>query len=88
MAPDHSRLDPVELEQLKGLGVVASRDLDLVAVLAEEGDQGPEDEHVRAGSHVDPDAHGLSGHRSACDACGTAESQTRNGFAAKLIAGG
>ena len=57
MAPDRSRLDPVQLEQLHGLRVLACGDLDLVAALAEQRDQRPEDEHVRRVGHVDPDAH-------------------------------
>ena len=57
VAADQLGLDPVQLEQLQRLRVVARGDLDLVAALAQERDQRPEDEHVRRRGHVDPDLH-------------------------------
>ena len=58
MPADHRvGLEPVQLEQLQRLRVVARRDLDLVAAPAQDPDQRPEDEHVRARRHVDPDSH-------------------------------
>src|SRR5207253_6649488 len=55
MPADDRRLEPVQLEQLERLRIVAGRDLDLVATLAEETDQRPEDEHMRRRRHVQPD---------------------------------
>src|SRR6266540_5698021 len=46
---DQGRLNPVSLEQLQRLRVVPGRNLDLVAALPEQRDQGPEDQHVRRG---------------------------------------
>ncbi len=57
VAPDHFGLDPVPLEELERLRVVASGDLDLVAALFEEPDQGPEHQHMSRGGDVDPDLH-------------------------------
>ena len=50
-------LDPVQLEELERLGVVARGDLDLGSALAEQREQRPEDEHVRRRGDVDPDPH-------------------------------
>src|SRR5207237_8164049 len=49
VAADHLRLDAVQLEELKRLGVLAGRDLDLVAATPEQLDERPEHEHVRRG---------------------------------------
>ena len=57
VAPDHLGLDPVPLEQLERLRVVARRHLDLVATLPQEPDQRPEHQHVRRRGDVDPDLH-------------------------------
>src|SRR5258707_4026444 len=54
---DHLCGEAVQLEQLKGLRVVARRDLDLVAALPHQLDQRTEHQHVCARRHVDPDAH-------------------------------
>src|SRR5262245_56340203 len=43
------------LQELECLRVVAGRHLDLVAALAEEADQRPEDQHVGGCRDVDPD---------------------------------
>src|SRR5439155_3634366 len=59
-AADHLRPEPVQLEQLERLRVLAGGDLDVVAALAHELDQRPEHEHVRARGHVYPDSHGLA----------------------------
>src|SRR5690349_24819090 len=45
------------LQELQGLRVVAGRDLDLVAALAQDGDQRPEDQDVSRSGDVDPDLH-------------------------------
>ena len=55
MAPDHLGLETVQLEQLLRLRVLPRRDLDVVPLLAQDRDQRPEDEHMRARRHVDPD---------------------------------
>src|SRR5207248_5576560 len=55
VSPDHLRLDPVQLEELERLRVLARRHLDLVAAPPQELDQRPEHEHVRRRGHVDPD---------------------------------
>ena len=57
---DHLRLEPVQLEQLERLRVVARGDLDLVSSTPKDPDQRSEDEHVRARRHVDPDLHGAA----------------------------
>ena len=57
VAAEHLGLDPVELEQLERLRVVARRDLDLVAPVAQDPDQRPEHEHVGRRGHVHPDPH-------------------------------
>jgi hypothetical protein len=57
VATDRRRLDPMQLEQLHRLRVLARGHLDLVAALLEQPDQGTEDEHVRGVGQVDPDAH-------------------------------
>ncbi len=56
VAPEHLGLDPVELEQLEGLRVIARRDLDLVAPVAEKPNQRTEHQHVRRRRHVEPDS--------------------------------
>ena len=55
--PDRCRVDPVQLEQLQRLRVLARGDLDLVTALAEQPDQRLEDQDVRRVGEVDPDAH-------------------------------
>ena len=57
---DHRCLHAVRLDQLDRLRVVARGDLDLVALLAQQLDERPEDERVRARRHVDPDLHATS----------------------------
>ncbi len=57
VAAEHFGLDPVELEELERLRVVARGDLDLVAPLAQDPDQRPEHEHVGRRRHVHPDTH-------------------------------
>ena len=58
MASHHRvRLEPVQLEQLERLRVVARGDLDLVAAAAHDLDERPEDEDVSRCRDVDPDAH-------------------------------
>ena len=55
--PDDVVRDPVQLEQLERLRVVAGGDLDVVAGLASSAQQRPEERHVRRVRDVDPDAH-------------------------------
>ena len=55
--PDHLRLDPVQLQQLQRLGVVARGELDLRSSLAQQRHQRPEHQHVGRCRHVDPDLH-------------------------------
>jgi hypothetical protein len=50
--------NPVTLEQLDRLCVLARGDLDLGALLTQQRYQRPEHEHVRRRRHVDPDPHG------------------------------
>ncbi len=57
MAADHLGRQPVQLEELQRLCVVARGDLHLVTATAHQLDQRPEHEHVCARGHVDPDAH-------------------------------
>ncbi len=45
--PDDAVRDPVQLEQLEGLRVVAGGHLDVVPVLGEQPQQRPEERHVR-----------------------------------------
>ena len=45
--PDDSMRDPVQLEQLECLRVVAGGHLDVVTVLGEQPQQRPEERHVR-----------------------------------------
>ena len=47
----------MQLEELECLRVVARRQLDLGAPVAQDPDQRPEHEHVRRRGHVDPDPH-------------------------------
>ena len=60
MPAEHVGLDPVQLQQLHGLRVVAGGDLDRVAALAQDRDQRPEDQHVGRRGDVDPDVHSRS----------------------------
>src|SRR5579864_4150062 len=73
--PDHLRLEPVQLQQLQRLRVVARRDLHLVAARLHDLDQRPEHEHVRARRHVDPDLHtssdSIRAERSVGGSCST-----------------
>jgi len=54
---DHLGLEPVQLEQLEGLRIVARGDLNLVAAPPQELDQRPEDEDMGRRGHVHPDLH-------------------------------
>ncbi len=56
MAADDRGLDAVLVEQLERLCVVARRHLYVVAVSAQETEDGPEDQDVRRGRDVDPDS--------------------------------
>src|SRR5438132_7406066 len=64
MPADDRRLEPVQLEQLQRLRIVAGRDLDLVATLVEETDQRPEDEDMRRRRQVQPDLQAGTSTRS------------------------
>ena len=55
--PEQLGLEPVQLQQVDRLRVVARRDLDLVPAGTEKVDQRPEHQHVSRRSHVDPDSH-------------------------------
>ena len=55
--PITSASSPCSSSSCERLRVVARGDLDLVAALPQDRDQRPEDEHVRARRHVDPDPH-------------------------------
>ena len=89
---DRRRLDPVQLEQLHRLRVLARGHLDLVPALAQQPDQRPEDEHVRRVREVDPDAHlraTLTAHWiSFAYGHAPAGSVLRGGRAAELLRGG
>src|SRR5262245_1355025 len=50
----------MQLEQLDRLRVLARRDFDGVAALLEQGDQRPEERHLRRVRDVDPDAHAVT----------------------------
>ena len=79
MRADHLGLDRVPLQELERLRVVACRDLDLVAALAQQRDQRPEHQHVGRRRDVDPHLHSTSasslgsrsapGARSTCRSC-------------------
>ena len=58
VATDYGGLDPVQLKELHGLGVLTGGHVYLVALLAEEANEGPKDEDVGRVREVDPDAHG------------------------------
>ena len=60
---DQLGFEPVQLEQLQGLRVVARRQLDLGALLLQQAHQRPVDEHMRRRGHVDPDSHRFCPHR-------------------------
>jgi len=64
MAPELRVRDPVELQQLERLRVVASGHGDLVPALLEDLDDRPEHEHMRRRRHVDPDPHVAGSSRS------------------------
>src|SRR5215212_1069719 len=57
MLAERARRQPVQAQQLERLPVLPRGDLDLVAALAQQCDQGPEDEHVRGRRQIDPDPH-------------------------------
>jgi hypothetical protein len=57
VAADDRRFDRMPLEQLECLGVLAGRDLDLVAVGAEQLDQRPKNQHMRWRRDVNPNVH-------------------------------
>jgi hypothetical protein len=50
-------VEPVELQEVDRLRVIARSDLDLGAAVPQERDQRPEDQHVGGRCHVDPDLH-------------------------------
>ena len=49
--------DAVKRQELDGLGVLTCRHRDVVPALAQEGDQRPEEGHLRGVRDVDPDPH-------------------------------
>src|SRR5581483_537293 len=99
---DDLGLERVQAQEFERLRVLARGDLHVVAVVPQKRDERPEDEHVRARRHVDPDADGLP--RSRCrpgrpcgardclgtdrHALGTLPFHTRHTFDTTLKAGG
>ncbi len=60
MPPDDGVIQAQTLQDPDRLPVLARRDLDLVAALAQELDDRPQHERVRGGGAIDPDPHCLS----------------------------
>jgi hypothetical protein len=64
---EHLGFDPVQLEELQRLRVIAGGHRDLVSALSHELDQRPKHKDMRGRRHVDPDPHRSSSLRRLVD---------------------